>query len=624
VVLEYVTDRLVDNVSDEIVNGRPSVLVEQPLIKAQAKEYVRQSQERLIGEPVLQRLAAQQSDGGSKLLLVLLDGWRDDLHAEQGYGPGNAVNLLRPRRGDLRALDLGHLALRQAYLAGVEAQDTSLAGAHLSQVVLTEAFTFPLSVALSGDGAFLVAGTSAGEVWLWRVADRTPLLGLQGHMGPIHGVALSADGRLLASCSWDGTVRLWETEGGRLLASLEGHTGEVRSVAMTADGQLWSLRLVPDARAKSCADRMRRHAQDNRSQKGAVYRQDTRVVTKQPGESTEDEYQRRVSIAHEYQRRVSIAHEHQRRVSIAHEHQRRVSMSRTDHPPTGRCHAGGRVRRGSLRLQRSGVDDAAAAGPPAGATPKAVREGGAASRTTRRVVPDQDPSYSEPTRGAAGHGLSLDDDTLRREVLMIYEIRTYTLKPGNVAEYEKRYTDAIEVRSKYSQLYGVWHTEIGPLNQMVHIWAYESLQQRADIRAAASRDPSGKWPPNTNDLLVSQESDILIPIKGMHHHTGVQDLGGLYELRMYTYPAGAISEVVETFSAAYPGRHEVYPVGGIWTSDLGNLNRLYQLFPYKNWDHRDEVRGQLRKNHLWPPHGEARPVAQLVRHMVPAAFSPLR
>jgi hypothetical protein len=275
VVLEYVTDRLVDNVSDEIVNGRPSVLVEQPLIKAQAKEYVRQSQERLIGEPVLQRLAAQQSDGGSKLLLVLLDGWRDDLHAEQGYGPGNAVNLLRPRRGDLRALDLGHLALRQAYLAGVEAQDTSLAGAHLSQVVLTEAFTFPLSVALSGDGAFLAAGTSAGEVWLWRVADRTPLLGLQGHTGPVYGVALSADGRLLASCSWDGTVRLWETEGGRLLASLEGHTGEVRSVAMTADGQLWSLRLVPDARAKSCANRMRRHAQDTGARKGAVYRQRT-------------------------------------------------------------------------------------------------------------------------------------------------------------------------------------------------------------------------------------------------------------------------------------------------------------------------------------------------------------
>src|SRR5262249_28114311 len=51
VVLEYVTDRLGEVVSEEIARGEPVHLVEQPLIKAQAREYVRQSQERLIGEP---------------------------------------------------------------------------------------------------------------------------------------------------------------------------------------------------------------------------------------------------------------------------------------------------------------------------------------------------------------------------------------------------------------------------------------------------------------------------------------------------------------------------------------------------------------------------------------------
>ncbi len=146
---------------------------------------------------------------------------------------------------------------------------------------------------------------------------------------------------------------------------------------------------------------------------------------------------------------------------------------------------------------------------------------------------------------------------------MIYEIRTYTLKPGNVAEYEKRFADGIAVRSTYSSLYGLWHTEIGPLNQIVHIWAYESLQKRADIRAAASNDASGRWPPKTSDLLAAQETDILVP-------------------------------------------------------------RLYQLFPYKNWDHRDAVRGELREKRIWPPHSEERAVSQLVRHMIPAAFSPLK
>lgn len=207
---------------------------------------------------------------------------------------------------------------------------------------------------------------------------------------------------------------------------------------------------------------------------------------------------------------------------------------------------------------------------------------------------------------------------------MLYEIRTYTLKPGMVAEYEKRFAEAYSVRSKYSSMYGMWHTEIGPLNQIVHIWAYETLQQRADTRAAASKDPSGQWPPNTNDLVVSQESDILTPINGMQHHQGTNELGGLYELRMYTYPAGDLPKVAETFSAQYPKRFEVYPVGGIWTSELGNLNRLYQLFPYKNWDHRDATRAELRSKGIWPPHSDVRAVTQLVRHMVPAPFSPLR
>ena len=126
---------------------------------------------------------------------------------------------------------------------------------------------------------------------------------------------------------------------------------------------------------------------------------------------------------------------------------------------------------------------------------------------------------------------------------MIYEIRTYGLKPGTVAEYEKRFADAIEVRTQYSQLYGIWHTEIGPLNQMVHIWAYEDLQHRADVRAAAAKDPSGKWPPHHPDLLLSQENDILMPIKGLKEWSGPQELGGVYELRMYTYPAGAIAQV---------------------------------------------------------------------------------
>ncbi|MSQ10914.1 MAG: hypothetical protein EXR52_07940 [Dehalococcoidia bacterium] len=206
---------------------------------------------------------------------------------------------------------------------------------------------------------------------------------------------------------------------------------------------------------------------------------------------------------------------------------------------------------------------------------------------------------------------------------MIYEIRTYNLKPGAVPDYLKRFSDGYKVREKYSPMLGMWTTEIGPLNQVIHMWGYDNLQHRADTRSAAMKDASGNWPPATNDLLVSQESDILTPIKGSPEVKGSQEWGGIYELRMYTYQAGDLRAVAEKFSEKVGGRAALYPVAGIFTSELGNLNRLYQLFPYKNWAHRDELRGEYLKSGVWPPHSDAHPLQQLVRHLIPAPFSPL-
>jgi WD40 repeat protein/DNA-binding XRE family transcriptional regulator len=239
VVLEYVTDRLVEAVLGEITSDQPVLLVEQALIQAQARDYVRQTQEHLIGRSILERLKAHRSrDETEQRLLALLNGWRGRTASEQGYGPGNVVNLLRLQQGCLRGLDLSRLALRQAYLAEVDAQDASLADSHLAETVLAEAFSFPSSVALSGDSALLAVGTSTGPVWLWRARDRTLLATLEDHTSPVIDLALSTDGRLVASGHGDGTVRVREALNGRPLAILEGHTGGVWGVALSADGHL--------------------------------------------------------------------------------------------------------------------------------------------------------------------------------------------------------------------------------------------------------------------------------------------------------------------------------------------------------------------------------------------------
>ena len=70
---------------------------------------------------------------------------------------------------------------------------------------------------------------------------------------------------------------------------------------------------------------------------------------------------------------------------------------------------------------------------------------------------------------------------------MIYEVRSYRLKPRAVPGFIEAFGEAYEHRKQLSKLAAFFYTEIGPLNQVIHIWPYESLAERDSIRADAYR-----------------------------------------------------------------------------------------------------------------------------------------
>ena len=122
---------------------------------------------------------------------------------------------------------------------------------------------------------------------------------------------------------------------------------------------------------------------------------------------------------------------------------------------------------------------------------------------------------------------------------MLYEVRTYTLRPGTVAEFEERFAKRLPLREKHSKLGAFWHTEFGPLNQVIHVYPYEDLQQRTTVRAALAQDTARNQLPGGGDLVVSQESEIMNPAPFMHP-LGSRDYGtgNVYEMRTYTYAPG--------------------------------------------------------------------------------------
>ena len=68
------------------------------------------------------------------------------------------------------------------------------------------------------------------------------------------------------------------------------------------------------------------------------------------------------------------------------------------------------------------------------------------------------------------------------------------------------------VREKYSKNVGLFQTEVAQLNEVVHLWAYRDLNERAAVRGKTMQDPEwqaflGKATP----LLLEMRSLALVP-----------------------------------------------------------------------------------------------------------------
>ena len=279
VIIEYTTERLIDHVCQELVEGILESFNRYALLKAQAKDYIRESQRRLILQPVGERLAATF---GPVDLVHKLRGYLDRLREEmpQGYAGGNILNLLLHYKSALSGFDFSNIAVWQAYLQGKVLADVDLSRANLRAAVFFDTYGVLGAVTFSPDGKLLAVGTAEGQIRIWRTSDWQPVQTLQsssyftsicfspdghilassggidrtvvrlwdvisgqvlhnlaGHTEVVQSVSFSPDGHTLASGSDDRTIRLWDVASGQALQTLEGHTNWVDSVCFSPDGR---------------------------------------------------------------------------------------------------------------------------------------------------------------------------------------------------------------------------------------------------------------------------------------------------------------------------------------------------------------------------------------------------
>jgi hypothetical protein len=211
---------------------------------------------------------------------------------------------------------------------------------------------------------------------------------------------------------------------------------------------------------------------------------------------------------------------------------------------------------------------------------------------------------------------------------MIHELRTYTLKPGSLPEVIKNsgtISRAIR-KDDYGKLEGYWSTEIGPLNQVIHLWSYPSLDERARLRGELAKNPrwASEYVPLIRPHLVRQDIRLLNPVAGP---VAPADAPNVYELRNYRAKPGQVRPWVDLIMKTMPLREKYSKMVGMWITEAGQPNEACHIWAYKDLNHRAQVRAEVVKDPGWQEFlkesaGFLDEMTSTI--MVPAPHSPLK
>jgi len=97
---------------------------------------------------------------------------------------------------------------------------------------------------------------------------------------------------------------------------------------------------------------------------------------------------------------------------------------------------------------------------------------------------------------------------------MIVEQRTYTTHPGKWREYLALYEgEGLQIQRRIlGRMVGYYYSDIGDLNQVIHLWAYTDLNERTERRTQLMQDTNFRtYVLKMLPLLQSQSSKILLP-----------------------------------------------------------------------------------------------------------------
>jgi len=148
-----------------------------------------------------------------------------------------------------------------------------------------------------------------------------------------------------------------------------------------------------------------------------------------------------------------------------------------------------------------------------------------ADREARRARMQADAGWQSFLREGAGRAAMQDNKIMKPAPFFPFEnakagpigvldVRTYTLKHGATADYLKLYqAEALPLQQKHlGHCLGWYVSDIGPLNQVFHVWAYPSFDERMRRRAEQGREPGfAAYLGKMGEYVQHMENSIMVP-----------------------------------------------------------------------------------------------------------------
>jgi len=210
---------------------------------------------------------------------------------------------------------------------------------------------------------------------------------------------------------------------------------------------------------------------------------------------------------------------------------------------------------------------------------------------------------------------------------MIYEMRTVTYKPGAMSEVLSVSQKTHEIFSpKYGETLGLWTAEIGALNRVWRLCAYDDYEDYRQKRAGLAKD--ARWQSEhlskVSQHIVQHETRILSPVVPVQAPVAA---GNIYEYRYYRTAPGCVARYGSEMKRAAAIRKKHVCDVGMWITESGLPDEFSHMVAHPSMEARTSQRAAMAADAEWADiQSEIAPLLVDARSeiLVPLAWSRLR